>query len=299
MILPTLKQLRYLVAVSDHKHFGHAADACFVTQSTLSTGLKELENLLGVMLVERTKRSVLMTSIGGEIVLRAKEILRQSEELVDLAKSDGQPLSGRLRLGIIPTVCPYLLPATLPIVKQKFPNLQLLLREDKTADLLGMLALGELDLVLMALPYAMQGVKIIPLGIDIFEAAFPQDHALNQKPVVALNDLLTNELLLLEEGHCLRDHALNVCKVGRDEMRSDFEATSLLTLIQMVDAGLGVTLLPKMAIQAGLIRGTNLITRPIEGDENDRQIGLVYRKTSNRAEEFQLLASVFKQSLKV
>ncbi len=297
MILPTLKQLRYLVAVSDFHHFGRAADSCFVTQSTLSTGLKELENLLGIVLVERTKRSVIMTPIGKDIAQRAKAILAQAEDLVDVARSDGQPLSGVLRLGVIPTIGPYLLPSSLPLLKELYPDLQLYLKEDQTARLLGLLLSGELDLVLMALPYDMDGVAIIPLGDDIFEAASLKENPIVQSGKVDIEALKAENLLLLEEGHCLRDHALKVCKLNRNEKSGNYEATSLFTLVQMVNAGLGVTLLPKMAIQTGLIRGTNLVTRPLKGEDNSRQIGLVFRKTSSRAQEFELLANIFRKSL--
>ncbi len=298
MILPTLKQLRYLVAVSDHRHFGHAADACFVTQSTLSTGLKELENMLGVVLVERTKRSVVMTPIGKDIALRATDILTGAEDLVDLAKSDGEPLSGKLRLGVIPTIGPYLLPSSLPVLQEKYPALQLFLKEDQTARLLNLLSAGELDIVLMALPYEMQGIEIIMIGDDEFEAVSHADGPFSREGEVGLEELTGQNLLLLEEGHCLRDHALKVCKLKQGEGGGNYEATSLFTLVQMVNAGLGVTLLPKMAIQAGLVRGTNLVTRPLKGTGNSRQIGVVYRKTSSRAEEFQILANIFRESLR-
>lgn len=286
--LPTLRQLRYLVALAEHRHFGRAAEACFATQSTLSAGLQELESLLGVTLVERTKRKVLMTPLGEEVALRARDLLRGAEDIADLAISHRRPLSGRLRLGVIPTIAPFLLPRALPRLRSTYPDLKPALREDLTARLLERLANGEMDVAVLALPYDAPEMEMEALATDPFVLACPPRHPLADKERIVGADLADCELLLLEEGHCLRDHALAACSLPAPRRGEGILGTSLGTLVQMVAAGMGVTLLPQMAVDAGILGGTDLITRPLAGG-GARQLGLAWRKSSARKEEFRLL----------
>lgn len=285
--LPTLRQLRYLVALAEHCHFGKAAEACFATQSTLSAGLQELEALLGVILVERTKRRVMLTPLGEEVVARARQVLQGAEDIVDIAQAAREPLSGVLRLGVIPTIGPYLLPTALPRLRAAYPRLKLHLREDLTARLLEALAAGQIDVALLALPYEADGVTTLVLGDDPFLFAAPAGHPLAAKTSISNADLAGVELLLLEEGHCLREHALAACRLT-GKASTALMATSLHTLVQMVANGLGVTLLPLLAVDGEVLRGTDLVTRPL-AEPASRQIGLAWRASSPRALEFRLL----------
>jgi LysR family hydrogen peroxide-inducible transcriptional activator len=278
-ILPTLRQLRYLVALAEHRHFGRAAEACLATQSTLSAGLQELENLLGVVLVERTKRKVMLTPLA--------------EEIADLAAAAAEPLSGPLRLGVIPTIGPFLLPRVLPHLRAAHPGLRLYLREDLTARLLERLGSGDLDAVLIALPYHAPDIETLEVSEDPFVLACPPDHPLAAKQNLRSADLVGAELLLLEEGHCLRDHALAACHLPGPARGEGVLGTSLPTLVQMVANGLGVTLLPRMAVECGILAGTNLVTRPI-ADAGVRGIGLAWRPSSPRKADFRALAEVLK-----
>ncbi|MBZ0218749.1 MAG: hydrogen peroxide-inducible genes activator [Fimbriimonadaceae bacterium] len=297
--LPTLKQLRYLVALTEEKHFGRAAETCFVTQSTLSAGIQELEALLGASLAERTKRSVLLTPLGTRLAARARSILREAEDIVLLAAAEQEPLNGELRLGVIPTVGPYLLPRVLPQIRKQYPKLKLYLREDQTGRLLEKLALGQLDAVLMALPYEMDGIDSIALGRDPFQLACPLNHPLAKRTEIESRDLADEPLMLLEEGHCLRQHALDVCALKGRNLAQGFEATSLQTLVHMVAGGLGLTMVPQIAIDAGLTDGLDIALVPF-GDRNTaREIGLAWRRTSARADEFKLLGKFFELKTEV
>ena len=282
--LPSLKQLRYLVALEEHRHFGKAAAACFVSQSTLSAGLKELETALAAELVERNNRTVVFTALGLEVAQRARRVLREAEELAELAAKERAPLSGRLRLGVIPTIAPYLLPKTLPHLRKAYPKLQLFLTEDQTARLLALLEDGTIDLVLMALPYHAGDVETLPLFKDGFQLVTRKDDPLAQKKSVTTADLKGANLLLLAEGHCLRDHALAACQLPQAE--SGFAGASLNTLVEMVAGGLGVTLLPDMAVPAHVPKSGELVARPFDRGGAGRQIGLVWRTTSGRGAEF-------------
>lgn len=286
--LPTLRQLRYLVALAEHRHFGRAADACFATQSTLSAGLQELESLLGVTLVERTKRKVLMTPLGDEVAARARELLRGAEDITDLARAHGRPLTGSLRLGVIPTIAPFLLPRALPGLRHLYPELKLALREDLTARLLERLVNGDLDAAVLALPYEAAEVEMEALFTDPFVLACPPGHPLAALDTVGGGDLAGADLLLLEEGHCLRDHALAACSLPAPRRGEGILGTSLGTLVQMVASGMGVTLLPRLAVEAGILIGTDLVTRPLSGG-GSRLLGLAWRKSSARKDEFRLL----------
>lgn len=282
--LPSLKQLRYLVALEEHRHFGRAATACFVSQSTLSAGLKELETALDAELVERTNRTVVFTALGLEVAQRARRVLREAEELAELAAKGREPLSGRLRLGVIPTIAPYLLPKTLSHLRKAYPKLQLYLTEDQTARLLALLEGGTLDLVLMALPYHAAEVETLSLFKDGFQLIARKDDPLAQKKSLGTADLKDANLLLLSEGHCLRDHALAACNLPQAE--SGFAGASLNTLVEMVAGGLGVTLLPDMAVPAHVPRSGELVARPFDRSGAGRQIGLAWRTTSSRGTEF-------------
>jgi len=290
---PTLKQLRYLVALHKSNHFGKAADASHVTQSTLSAGLQELESLLGAQLVERTKRSVMFTALGEEVVHRAVTILNAVDDLTDMATASKDPLKGIVRLGIIPTIAPYLLPRIMPRIQKELPSLELLLREDKSADLCDLLKAGELDVVLYALPFACGDVEEMPLFYDGFVAAFPKGTAPRDQITTA--DLDDTHLLLLEEGHCLRDHALDACRLAGNKARRELSGTSLATILQMVAAGHGTTLLPQMAVDAGLTQRVNVDVLPFSDINPTRTIGLIWRKTNPRAETFRTLGKVIKK----
>lgn len=296
MILPTLKQLQYLVALHDHGHFGRAADATFVTQSTLSAGLRELESVLGAVLVERTRRVVRFTPLGERIVAKARRVLREAEELADLARAAGKPLSGELRLGVIPTIAPFLLPKMLPRLRQRWPELKLYLREETTPQACESLARGNLDCILLALPYACGDVDSASLFQDQLYVAFPSGVLGDSEMTVPPERIEPDSLLLLEDGHCLKDHALAAC--NRPELRAEAQmlGTSLHTLVQMVDNGLGVTLLPRMAVDAGLLDGTNVDARPLKADHATREIALVWRANSPRAKEFHMLADELKKA---
>ena len=288
--LPTLKQLQYLVALHEHGHFGRAADSCFVSQSTLSAGLRELESLLGVTLVERTRRVVRFTPLGNQVVAKAHRLLREAEELSGLVQSQGQPLSGELRMSVIPTIAPFLLPRILPRLRRERPALKLFLREEPSAAAIESLHHGRADCVLLALPFPTGEVEFEHLFDDALFVAFPKDDPRDPPATIDPASIDEHRLLLLEDGHCLKDHALAAC--NRPELRANATmiGTSLHTLVQMVDNGLGLTLLPAMAIDAGILNQTQIVARPLNANRAFREIALVWRKNSPRADEFRLLA---------
>ena len=293
--LPTFRQLEHLVLLAEHGHFGRAAQACHVTQSSLSASIKELENTLQTALVDRTKRRVLLTPLGHEIVERARQILREGEDLVEAARAASEPLSGTLRMGVVPTIGPFLLPNILPRLRRAYPALRLYLVEDLTARLADELHAGRLDIVLLALPYDCGNVEVRVLFRDPFKVALPHGHPLAGRKAVDLEQLRHQGLLLLKEGHCLREHALAACRLADRKQIEPVEATSLHTLAQMVDNGLGVTLLPQLAIDGGILSGTTLAALPTTGEQPSREIGLVWRRGTGRQREFDLLASVLTQ----
>ena len=294
---PTLKQLQYLVALRQSGHFGKAADACFVTQSTLSAGLRELETSLGVTLVERTRRVVRFTALGQKIADKAIRVLREAEELSEMARAEGEPLHGELRMGVIPTIAPFLLPAMLPRLRKQWPNLKLYLREETSTAACEALHRGQLDCVLLALPFGCGEVDSAFLFDDPLFVAFPGSEAPAADAVDA-GAIDENRLLLLEDGHCLKDHALSAC--NRPELRANaaMMGTSLHTLVQMVDNGLGLTFVPGMAIDAGILAGTDVETRELSSGHPYRRIALIWRRSSPREGEFQLLASALRRILK-
>ena len=292
--LPTIKQLQYLVALRQHGHFGKAAEACFVTQSTLSAGLRELETLLNTTLVERTRRVVRFTALGEKIADKAVRLLREAEQLAEMARSEGQPLHGELRMGVIPTIAPFLLPAMLPRLRQEWPSLKLYLREETSQAACEALHRGQLDCVLLALPYACGDVDAALLFDDPLFVAFPHGEA-PRGQAIDVSTIDENRMLLLEDGHCLKDHALAAC--NRPELRAHaaMMGTSLHTLVQMVDNGLGVTFIPSMAIDAGILEGTRVDARPLRSNHGYRRIALIWRRSSPRENEFQLLAATLRQ----
>ena len=288
--LPSLRQLQYLVALDAQRNFTRAAAACFVTQSTLSAGLKELEATLGANLVERDRQRVVITPLGAEVVARARQLLAQAEDLAELAAGAAEPMRGPLRLGVIPTIAPFLLPRVLPGLRAIYPQLQLLLREDLTANLLARLLSAQLDFALIALPYATGDLVVRPLFDDEFWLAGPAGEPLLRHKRITVTGEISERLLLLEEGHCLREHSLAACARDAKANPSGIEATSLLTLVQMVESGLGLALVPEIALKAGLLDRSTLVARPLAPPAPKRTLALVARRTSARATDLQLLA---------
>ncbi len=292
--IPTLRQLRYLVAIADHRHFGRAAEDCLVTQSTLSAGIQELEALLGITLIERGKRQAAPTPLGEEIVARARSVLRAVEDLADAADAGKRPLAGTLRLGVIPTIGPYLLPPRLPQVRARYPDLRLYLREEQTARLLDLVLRGRLDASIIALPYDIGGLEAIALGGERLMVACPVEHPLARKGRIAATDLEGQRLLMLEDGHCLRNHALTACGVAPGRTNEDLQGTSLGTLVQMVASGLGVTFLPEMAVDVESRRAPEVVVLPLDNEAPAREIALVHRPGSPRRRDLELLGDMLR-----
>lgn len=294
---PTLRQLRFLVALADRRHFGQAAEACFVSQSTLSAAIQELEEALGVTLFDRTRRSVAPTGIGAEIAERARALLKDAEDLVDVALAAQDPLSGPLRLGVIPTIGPFLLPLMLPLIREAAPKLRIYLREEQTAPLLAQLNSGQLDAAILALPVPLDDAESEEVALDPFYVVCPRSHRLASLATVRPEDMATEDLLLLEDGHCMRDHALSACQLEGARRNVALQGTSLHTLVQMVANGLGVTVVPGMAVASGLIAGLDLNVAPLAGDRPWRRIALVWRRTSGRRETFRRLAKLVRAAV--
>src|SRR5579875_2334965 len=295
--LPTPQQLRYVLALAEHQHFGRAAAACAVTQSTLSAGILALERQLDARILDRDGgKRVIFTSLGQELIGRAREALAALEAVAESAAQARAPMSGPLRLGVIPTIGPFLLPRLMPAVRAAFPQLRLFLREDTTDRLLERLAAGRLDVLLLALPCECGTSEAVPVARDEFLAALPPAHPLARNARVSLAALAAERLLLLEEGHCLRDQALAACGQVRSAERSGgqegFAATSLHTLVQMVAGGLGVTLLPRIALEGGVAQGAEIALRPLEGRGAWRTLGLAWRPNAPRAADYRALAPV-------
>ena len=292
--LPSMKQLQYVVALADTKHFGRAAERCYITQSTLSAGIRDLESVLGAAVAERSNRRVLMTPIGMQIAEGAKALLRGAEEIMEMATAGRSPMMGEMRLGVIPTISPFLLPRVLPALGRRFPELTLYLREEQSDPLLTRLQNGELDVALIALPYDTEDLSTDVILQDEFLFACSRDHALAGTDEVSLEALSNEPLMLLEEGHCLRGHTLDVCGVGNKRARAQFEASSLHTLVQMVAADVGVTLIPQLAIDAHITQGTDISLSRLSVPAS-RQIGLVWRRSSLRTKDFQLLGNTLRE----
>lgn len=291
--LPTIKQLQYLVALREHEHFGRAAEHCFVTQSTLSAGIRELESLLGTTLVERTRRVVRFTALGNKIADKAQAVLAEAEGLAGLARAQGRPLCGDLRLGVIPTIAPFILPKLLPRLRKEWPDLELYLREETSQAACEALHRGQLDCVLLAMPFACGDVEQSDIFEDRLFVAYPKGEAPNVKAIHP-DEIEEGRLLMLEDGHCLKDHALSAC--NRPEIRASaaMMGTSLHTLIQMVDNGLGLTFVPEMALKAGILEHTGIESLPLDTKNASRTISLAWRKNNPRAEEFEMLAETLR-----
>ena len=290
-----LRDLRYLVALAEHKHFGHAAEASFVSQPTLSTQIKKLEDELEVSLVERTPRKVLLTEVGKEIAQRARAVLTEVDQIRAIARRTRDPESGTLRLGIFPTLGPYLLPHVIPSIREQFPRLELLLVEEKTEVVLRQLREGRLDAAILALPIHDDQLHTEFLFEEQFVLAVPENHGLARRTALKLDDLSDESLLLLEEGHCLRDQALDVCHLAGANEKSGFRATSLETLRQMVAANVGITLLPSLSVQPPIAQSENVHLLAFRGEAPSRRIAMIWRKSSAMTPFFNTFATIFKE----
>jgi LysR family hydrogen peroxide-inducible transcriptional activator len=297
MHLPTLRQLEFLCAIADEGSFSRAAETCHVTQPTLSSAIKEIEALLGVQLVERETRGASLTRAGTEAVQRARTVLSDTADLVAAARQAGEPLSGPFRLGAIPTIAPYLLPAALSALRQHHPDLKLYLREDQTDRLLDGLRTRKLDAAIIALPWDASGIETMVLGDDEFLLVAPKGHRLESKATLSTSDIAEEDVLLLEDGHCLRDHALSVCRLPSKRKGTDVTATSLQTLVHMVAGGLGISLIPKLAVEAGVAAGADVALRAFDRPLIGRQIGIAWRTGSPRAAEARMVGEIIRQAL--
>jgi LysR family hydrogen peroxide-inducible transcriptional activator len=297
-MLPTLRQLYYLKLLSEHGSFSKAAEAARVTQPTLSAGIQALERTLKAPVVDRARAGVILTPVGEETVARAQDVLARAEDLVQAARSAGRPLSGRFRLGVIPTIAPFMLPKALPVLRARFPHLRLFLREDLTSKLVAGLKAGALDAALIALPYELHGIETANVGHDELLAAAPANHPLTAGVSVSRAALAREELILLEDGHCLRDQALSACGLDGTRMGngedSGFAATSLATLVQMIGSGLGISLLPAMAVEGGLTDEAPVTVRPLDGGAH-REVAVAWRAGSSRGAESRLLADTLRE----
>lgn len=295
MNLPTTKQLRYYVALVEWGHFGKAAEACFVSQSAFSVAIRELENLLDTQLVDRTNRNVTITAVGREVAAQARQVLKSLETLTEVAQGNQAPLAGKLQMGVIPTIAPFLLPKLLPALRHAFPLLELYLKEEITPRIHRLLMNGELDIVLLALPYELRNIESMTLFNDHFRLACRQSSRLVDPKHYQFDALDSESILLLEDGHCLRDHALSACRIRGLDKVSRFSASSLLTLIEMVDADLGITFLPEIAEGSPMLTGTSVKTYALD-EKSYRQIALAWRQGSARADEFRQLGSFIRST---
>ena len=297
MKLPTIKQLYYFIALEKNQHFGKAAKECFVSQSAFSVAIKELESLLGTQLVDRTNKKVTITLTGREIATQARLCLRDVEYLTEIAHTNKKPLTGKLNLGIIPTIAPFLLPKLMPTLRKSYPDLQLYLREGTTLTVYQHLMEGELDLILIALPYKLSNIEVMPLFKDPFTLACHKDTRILDPHHYDINTLAAESILLLEDGHCLRNHVLSACHIKNQDAVSRFSASSLLTLIGMVDSDIGITYLTEISQDSTLLHNTKVVTYPLE-DSSYREISLAWRKGSSRTKEFRLLGTLIQDMYK-
>lgn len=288
-----IRALQYFVKLADLRHFSKAADACFVSQPTLSTQIRKLEDELGVQLVERSPKNIMLTPVGEEIADRARLVLSDIDQIRAVARRSGNPAEGTIRLGLFPTLAPYLLPHVVPAVRKAYPKLKLQLSEEKTEDVLTMLRQGELDAGILALPINEEGLHKEILFEEPFVMAMPAGHPLAARKSIRLDDLVGAELLLLEEGHCLRDHALEVCALAGAHERVDFHATSMETLRQMVAAEVGVTLMPILAVKPPIAETANVVVRPFAKPPPQRTIAMVWRSSSALASFIRDLSTHF------
>ena len=292
--LPSVRQLRYFVALEEAGHFGQAAEDCHVSPSAFSVAIRDLEATLGLNLVDRNNRAVTITPTGREVAARARLCLRDLGQIADLAASRSGPMQGPLTLGVIPTIAPFMLPRCLPQLRRRFPKLQLFIREEQTENLLAGLQDGSLDLALLARPYALPKLGVMPLFKDRFLLACRDKTELVDPENFAVNRVTAGSILMLEDGHCLRDQAMAACRVRGLESVNRFAASSLLTLLAMVEGDLGVTFLPEMAVGSALLRQTRIRTWPLR-QGGQREIALVWRKSSSRASEFRTLGKSLRE----
>ena len=286
--LPTTRQLRYFLALAEELHFGRAAEKSFVSQSAFSNAIRELETTLDVQLVDRTNRRVALTPVGRKVAEQARVCLEDLQSLVELVGGQREPLTGELRLGVIPTVAPFLLPKVLPKLRRAYPELELYLVEEQTAVLHEKLLNGDIDVALLALPYDLSGTDVHPLFKDRFLLAYRKNTRHIDPDNYQLSKVDAGRVMLLEDGHCLRDHALDACKLRGKEKLNSFSASSLLSLIEMVDADMAITYLPELAAGSALLRNTQIAMQPLS-PRNYREIGLAWHKGSARQTEFRLL----------
>lgn len=295
--MPTLRQLQFLTAIRAHGSFVAAADAVGVTQPTLSAGIKELEAALGAQLVDRGRAGAVLTAAGEEAAERAARAIGEVEELARMVRAAGQPFASTFRLGAIPTIAPYLLPRTMPLLQDRFPRLRLQVREDQTSRLVDALRMRRLDAAVIALPYDAAGIEVSTVAQDEFFLLAPSGHPLAERNDLAPEHVRGEELLLLEDGHCLREHALKVCGSGPGRRNDDVSATSLATLVQMVAGGMGVTLLPRIAAEGGAAAGAKVTLRPFAKPVVGRAIAVAWRTGSPRAEEALMLADLLRENV--
>lgn len=292
-----IRDLQYLVAIADNKHFGKAAEASFVSQPTLSAQLKKLEEYLGVQLVERSQRQVIVTPIGQQVIEKARAILKDVNDIQEIARQSRDPYSGNIKLGTIPTLGPYLLPHIIPFIKQQFSQLELFLYEDQTARLVEKLKQAELDAIILALPIDEDSFIQYEIFQEFFYVALPYQHRLAKKKTISTDDLAEETLLLLTEGHCLRDQALEVCSNVHIKQKHNFSATSLETLRQMVIAGAGITLLPELAINYPFSNQDYLVIKSFNKPQPYRNIALLWRKSTGRAVLLQKMGEMIKKQM--
>ena len=299
MFHPTFRQLKYLVSVSKFLHFGKAAKECFVSQSTLSSGIQELEKLLNVKLVERTKRKVFLTPLGEKIANKAQSISIEMNNVLDIAKSAQDHMFGETRLGVIPTIAPYILPRLMPKIRKKYNSVSLKLVEDQTANILNMLYAGNLDLVLIARPYKVENLHVELIKKDYFHVALPKENPLarTKKKSLSNKDISKSNVLLLDEGHCLREHALQACSKEAKQKIDAFKATSLLTLVQMVANNSGITLLPDLVINSELLKSSKIKILDYENNQNYREIAVCWRTSTPRSKDFFEFAEFLKKNI--
>lgn len=296
--LPTLRQLQFFDALVRLQSFSRAAEACHVSQSTLSSGIKELETILEASLVDRSAKGFSLTPAGVEVARRTENVLADARDLVRAASASQPLFDGTYQLGLIPTIGPFILPSAMPLIEKAFPELRLYLREDLTANLVNLLRADQIDMAVLALPIEHEGLDTVIFGQDPFDLVCRKDHPLAGRDEVQTEELLDESLMLLEDGHCLRDHALSACRLPGGNNGTAFAATSLFTLVQMVRSGLGVTLLPRLSIDAGLAEGLAVVPlRDPDGSVPARDLGLAWRRSSRRADEAKTLLPVLSEAL--
>lgn len=295
MNFPTVKQLRYYIALVEQNHFGKAAKICFVSQSAFSVAIKELENILGERLVDRTNKSVTITNLGRETYIQAKVIMRELAQLVDISQSNKDPLTGKLSLGIIPTIAPFLLSKFVSNLQLTYPKLELYLQENITLELYEKLMNGELDVILIALPFPLKNIDYSIIFKDKFYLSYKEKSRWIQNTTknYSIND---DSVLLLEDGHCMREHAINACHIKNHNKLSQYSASSVLTLIEMVKSDIGITYLPEISLDSPFVRHSGLHIQELE-ENSYRDIGLVWRKGSSKIDEFKLLAQFIKDNI--